>query len=99
MKRKSEIHRPNSPEWTHYVPNAAMEVSLYPKLLYAGVLECSRKWKEMSHSHPFLEVILIRRPGTYLTLQGDKSSTINMMFIKANWVWTRSPLTSSRGRV
>jgi hypothetical protein len=36
-----------------------------------------------------LLIPLIGRPGTSPALQGDKDSAIDMMFIKANWVWTR----------
>ena len=59
MRCKSEIHRPDSPERKHYLPKMVTEIKLYPKLFYSGRLECSSKFCETLHSHPFLEVLLI----------------------------------------
>ncbi|MDR0638799.1 MAG: AraC family transcriptional regulator [Spirochaetaceae bacterium] len=58
--KKSTIHRPNTTERTHYIPSQKPEISLYPKLLYAGVLKRSATWREEPHSHAFLEVVFVK---------------------------------------
>jgi AraC-like DNA-binding protein/mannose-6-phosphate isomerase-like protein (cupin superfamily) len=69
--KKSTIHRPNTTERTHYVPSKTPEISLHPKLLYAGVLKRSAKWQEEPHSHEFLEVVFIKS-GCGEAVVGDK---------------------------
>jgi AraC-like DNA-binding protein/mannose-6-phosphate isomerase-like protein (cupin superfamily) len=58
--KKSTIHRPNTTERTHYIPSKTPEISLRPKLLYAGVLKRSATWREEPHSHQFLEVVFVK---------------------------------------
>jgi AraC-like DNA-binding protein/mannose-6-phosphate isomerase-like protein (cupin superfamily) len=58
--KKSSIHRPNTTERTHYIPSQKPEISLHPRLLYAGVLKRSATWREEPHSHEFLEVVFVR---------------------------------------
>jgi AraC-like DNA-binding protein/mannose-6-phosphate isomerase-like protein (cupin superfamily) len=58
--KKSTIHRPDTTERTHYIPSQKPEISLHPRLLYAGVLKRSAKWREEPHSHAFLEVMFVK---------------------------------------
>ncbi|MDR1469394.1 MAG: AraC family transcriptional regulator [Spirochaetaceae bacterium] len=73
--RKSTIHRPNTTERTHYIPRKTPEISLHPRLLYAGVLKRSAKWREEPHSHAFLEVMFIKS-GSGEAIVGGKRHTL-----------------------
>ena len=69
--KKSTIHRPNTTERTHYIPSQKPEISLHPKLLYAGMLRRSAMWREEPHSHRFLEVMFVKS-GSGEAVVGEK---------------------------
>jgi AraC-like DNA-binding protein/mannose-6-phosphate isomerase-like protein (cupin superfamily) len=69
--KKSTIHRPNTTERTHYIPSQKPEISLHPRLLYAGVLKRSARWQEEPHSHEFLEVVFVKS-GCGEAIVGDR---------------------------
>jgi AraC-like DNA-binding protein/mannose-6-phosphate isomerase-like protein (cupin superfamily) len=73
--KKSTIHRPNTTERTHYIPSQKPEISLHPRLLYAGVLKRSARWQEEPHSHEFLEVVFIKS-GCGEAIVGEKRYTL-----------------------
>jgi AraC-like DNA-binding protein/mannose-6-phosphate isomerase-like protein (cupin superfamily) len=73
--KKSTIHRPNTAERAHYIPSRKPEISLHPKLLYAGVLKRSSRWQEEPHSHAFLEVVFVKS-GCGEAIVGDRRYTL-----------------------
>jgi len=70
MGRKKTLHRPDTRERTHYIPSKDIDLSLHPRLLYAGVLECSPRWNETPHNHPFLEVIFVNSGAGQVCVEG-----------------------------
>jgi AraC-like DNA-binding protein len=44
----------------HYIPSKKVEIILHPRLIYAGDLTRSNRWRESPHSHSFLAVLFLR---------------------------------------
>jgi AraC-like DNA-binding protein/mannose-6-phosphate isomerase-like protein (cupin superfamily) len=55
----SVLHRYDSEERQHYLFQPQYSLKIKPKLLYAGKLEKSDKWRENEHRHDFCEVIYV----------------------------------------
>lgn len=53
------IHRENTAERQHFVPQGKQRLTLKPELLYAGKLTKSPHWSDKNHRHEFCELMLV----------------------------------------
>lgn len=94
--KKSTIHRPDTTERTHYIPSKKPEISLHPRLLYAGVLKRSAKWREEPHNHAFLEVIFVKSGSGEAIVDGKRYALASGDILIYNAYTTHNEVSSER---
>jgi AraC-like DNA-binding protein len=83
-------------ERTHYIPSQKAEISLHPRLLYAGVLKRSTMWREEPHSHAFLEVVFIKSGSGEAVVGGRRYALAGGDIVIYNARTAHSEISSER---
>ncbi len=68
------VHRYNSKERQHYLPEKQYTFKFKPRLLYAGVLEKKAGWREDPHTHEFAELVFVTDGRGAVTVDGETVS-------------------------
>lgn len=65
------VHRYNSKERQHYLPEKQYTFKFKPRLLYAGFLEKRPGWREDPHTHDFVELVFVTEGRGTVTVEGQ----------------------------